>query len=234
MTALNEPETLRCPRGLLFVGVLNTLFFLSGGCKEKGTDTSGKEHESKKELRAEMSTSGEVHVSRGSDNKETVMFSEAEVRAWHKDLTQHEFPDYAQYIEGSGKKVRDNREARSRACYTFVVPEEHRKDFDQYLLELGVPEKFLYDEGPKDISPYLAREQRDVMVKSDPPQGQLLFVQSYTFKTDIVNDGYLFSKHQAMGYVFDNPDLVNTTFSISFSRENGCAYILDTKIKYER
>jgi len=78
-----------------------------------------------------------------SERLKSKAISPARVREEHEKRFLQPIPNYVQDLRGIMGKFQSSG---AYPAYVFVVPIDHIADFDEYLVELGVPREYLYEE----------------------------------------------------------------------------------------
>ena len=135
--------------------------------------------------------------------KEHREWSHQEIALRHKRLVLQELPDYVTELRGVGKKIETGG---TSAGWYFVLPPEHLPDFEQYLVELGVPIDALHEEKQSSFPPPYDDEAFDP--PSVVPATKLLFGTSRKARGEGKLQGMPFGKSSdSMTYYLCNPNL---------------------------
>ncbi len=152
-------------------------------------------------------------------------WSHYEISQRHRNLVMRELPDYITDLRG-GAPVEETK--RTSAAWFFNVPETHREEFTQYLLDLGVPIHALratYTKPEVEIP-----ENHWPEKLADPPVESLLFLQSIESAGDTVIMGTKLGKSwDTISYYLTNLNYTRASILIRVSWKSGNVQICEKR-----
>lgn len=155
-------------------------------------------------------------------------WSHSEIAQRHRALLLKELPDYVTELRGCGA-IKET--SGTDAIWLFVVPEEHMREFADYLVGLGIPSDALHEE--KDgIVPKEFRDPENHPPAPSVPATALIY--SSNFRADGEGEvlGMRFGKSSdTMNYVLINPNITRASAKITLGWKTGNVEVYELPYK---